>query len=123
MTPEADDLVGIAEVGAGHQLDALDDLGKVPEVEHVVALLRGGEEGLEDSFVEGEGGLHDGGAHVADGMFKLLLVQKTHIDSSFVFLVFLGDLLFYHKRGGGAKCHLCLSNFIKKKVSKIFLQE
>ncbi len=88
VAPEPDHLVGIPEVGTGHQLDALDDLGKVPEVEHVVALLRGGEEGLEDGLVEGERGLHDGPAHVADGMLKFLL--EPHI--SFVLLAFLGFL-------------------------------
>jgi len=72
VTPETDKLVGIAQVGAGDELDALDDLGKVPEVEHVVALLRGGEEGLQHALVEGQRGLHQGRAHVADGMLKLL---------------------------------------------------
>jgi hypothetical protein len=40
-----------------------------------VALLRCGQEGLEDAFVESEGGLYDRSTHVADCMLKLLIMQ------------------------------------------------
>ena len=71
MHPKPDELVGGFHLVAGHQQYSPDDPGEVPQVEHVVGLGGGGQEGFHGPGVNSHRRLHHRPACVGVRSFQL----------------------------------------------------
>lgn len=93
VAPQPDELVRVAEVGRGNTLDPVDGLGQVAQREHVMALGRGGQELLEDIFVQIEGCFGQRSRELGDGMVVVPLEVPIDLGAENPPKCILGELV------------------------------